>query len=304
MLEDVEVIMMKLSAILGFILAVLPGAGEAQSFEVVDRETGEKFGPFDILSDDSITISGRSYYIVDVDRDSALRSAEDTLASYLMTSNWPDRIQYVVKSDGIVDRMRAYYTDPIIKPDKVSVVATGGKYNGEDDTVILMGTREFQGAGLPPNITTSYVMRSVNGEWLVDWDETDILIEAEEEAQLKAATSAMGLSDAKMEISTLNLRKRDDYTTVEASVRNLSDAEISLLGISFSLYDADGGYVAQGFMHHQNIKPGEDVVISGLAETGKNIPATARYKLTSVDIYTSGGALQQGVQQYFEVTEE
>ena len=295
---------MNLSAIFGIVLSALPGIGAAQSFEVVDRETGEKFGPFDMSYDGIITISGRSYYIVGDGEDHAQRSAEDILNSYLMTSNWPDRIQYVVKSDGIVDRMRAYYTSPVIKPDRVSIVSTGEKYNGIDDTTILIGTREFQRVGLPPSMTTSYVMRSIDGEWLVDWDETDNLIKAEEEGKLQIATASMGLSDAKLEISTLNLRNRSNFTRVEASVKNLSDAEISMLSISFSLYGADGGYISQGYMNHQNIKPGVEVVVSGSAETGKNIPETARYQLTSVDIYTSGGAVQRGVQQYFEVMEK
>lgn len=301
---DCEVIMIKMCAILGIIVIALPGVVAAQSFKIVDRDTGEVFGPFDISLDNDISISGRSYYFAIDGDDSASMSAEDVLESYLMASNWPDRVEYVVKSDGIFDRMRAYYTTPLVKPERASVVSTGKVYNGDGDTIILIGTREFQRVGYPPSITTSYVMRRIDGKWLVEWDETDSLLKEEEAEDLKAATAAMGLSDAKIEVSTLNFRDRADFTRVEASVRNLSDVEISSLWIAFSLYDAGGGYIAQGYMSHRNIKSGESVILSGSAETGRSAPASVKYQLNSVDVYASDGAIRRGVKQYFKIVEK
>ena len=295
---------MKMAVIVGLALASAPGMVLAQSFKVIDRETGEAFGPFDTSSDSSIIISGRSYYIVPDGERAEAASPEDILKLYLMTSNWPDRIQYVVKSEGIVDRMRAYYTSPVVKPDDVSIVSVGEKYNGEEDTIILMGTREFRRVGLPPSMTTSYVMRSVDGDWLVDWDETDNLIKAEDEEKARVAAATLGLSDAKVEISTLNFRNRSNFTRVEASIKNMSDAEISMMSISFSLYDGDGGYISQGYIHHSGIKPGAEVVVNGSAETGKNTASTVKYQVSSIDIYTQNGSVQRGVQQYFELVEK
>lgn len=260
---------MKMAVILGLALASAPGMVLAQSFKVIDRETGEAFGPFNALSDNSIIISGRSYYVVPDDERFEVSSPEDILKLYLMTSNWPDRIQYVVKAEGIVDRMRAYYTNPVVKPDGVSIVSVGEKYNGEEDTIILMGTREFRKVGLPPSMTTSYVMRSVDGEWLVDWDETNNLIKREDEDKARVAAATLGLSDAKIEISTLNFRNRSNFTRVEASIKNLSDAEISRMSISFSLYDGEGGYISQGYIHHSSIKPGAEVVVTHILQVSR-----------------------------------
>lgn len=294
---------MKISVISFLLMMVFANVSTAQSFTLVDRDTGEIYGPFDVTSERSIIISGQSYDLVLYDIEiSDNMVAEDVLVSYLLASNWLDRLPYVFQTDGILERMRDYYTSAdsqfqFMQPIRASAVSTGQMYNEEPDTLIYISTREFQQL---PSMTVSFVMRQIDEKWFVDWDATSQLFADEKLNNDHIFAETLGLTDALFEVETLRLQERNNFTRLEARLKNRSGADISRVTISYTLYDGGDNYLAQGRLFQSNLNSEEMVVASGSVDTGRNVAASVVYRLESVDVYAPNGTINFGVERFFD----
>ncbi|EAQ80344.1 FxLYD domain-containing protein [Blastopirellula marina] len=215
-------------------------------------------------------------------------TAERLMTAYMQAETWPERLPLLRDPEAARPVMEAHY-ERYVRPASYKIHPIIGDLS-KNGALLVQVTVEN-------NIANYIVIQTSEGpriDWLASkrkWAMDDEKIKAQKEQELIAKWNLEGAT-----IVTKLLKKEQvgEYTYLHVQVKNSSQAYLSYLGISATLYDRDGGYVGKETSNESDISPGETVVIQVLCRN------TSTYNVAKVDLKLDGVTVKDRADHTFQ----
>lgn len=263
----------------------------AQSSYLIDKNTGERFGPFSFAPQTEVKIRDTVFTVAPVQEDLVFKTPEDALRAYLQCEHWEDRIPLVVDGDRVSKLMRSHYRN-FQAPRYFKINPRKQQPTGSTHPVLL--TANVSG------IDSQYVIRRTGTGYKIDWEKS----QAQWQRKKSDATAEQfKLDNAVLHVKVVRLEQRASSTYLHIRIKNSSQAFLAYWSVGATLHTRDEEYLGHAYANGNNLRPGADVYDKIIFSDVLAPAPTWKLQIEGMTIEDSKGNRLSDGEKYFTLTE-
>jgi hypothetical protein len=286
------------------ILALAVTLAHAQSSYLIDKNTGERFGPFAFTPNSEVKIGDTVFKVSPAQESQHFKSPEEALRAYLEAEYWQDRIPLVVDGDQVSGAMRERYQNirHPVRTRYYKIRPNPKPLSGDEGAILYLVNRNGS--------DVEYVVQKTTQGYKVDWTASLRLWQKSETADQQQAHAAtverFSLQNPVLHVRVERLAQSStSYAKLHIRVLNSSKAFLGYWAITATVFDRNGQFLAHAYTNGRNLKPGADVFDDiSFANIQAHQITKWTLKIKGITVQNPAGETLHDAEKYFTLTED